>query len=272
MKKLVKLEKEILVIIMTIFVIIIITFINSFYSNAFASNNVVTEADCRLCHCYDVHDTHHLLVDNNGYECLDCHPMVWSDELQGYYTEVIRDCIVCHGNVVGDRHHLLVDGGGYECLDCHQMVWNDEIQGYIIELILDCTVVHSQENVPPVANSGEDKTVNVGQEVTFSGNQSYDPDGTIVDYMWNFGDDSTATGITVTHSYSSGGNYTVTLTVTDNDGATGTDSAVVSVSEMPTSQEICNDGLDNDGDNKIDCDDRDCKKDPGCPQGGKKKK
>ena len=36
----------------------------------------------------------------------------------------------------------------------------------------------------------------------------------------------------------------------------------------PTSPEVCNDGIDNDGDRKTDCADRDCRKDPACTDGG----
>jgi PKD repeat protein len=51
---------------------------------------------------------------------------------------------------------------------------------------------------------------------------SFDPNGTVVDYAWSFGDGSTATGATVDHLYAQDGVYTVTLTVTDNDGLTDT--------------------------------------------------
>jgi hypothetical protein len=56
----------------------------------------------------------------------------------------------------------------------------------------------------------------VGQPVTFSAqvDTSGVPPGTAVQIEWNFGDGGTATGQTVTHTYSAPGTYTVTLTVT----------------------------------------------------------
>lgn len=60
--------------------------------------------------------------------------------------------------------------------------------------------------------------------VHFDGSASSDPDGTIVSYLWNFGDGSAAgQGAQVDHTYSAPGNFTVTLTVTDNQGAPGSD-------------------------------------------------
>jgi hypothetical protein len=84
-------------------------------------------------------------------------------------------------------------------------------------------------NIPPVADAGPDQTAAFGATVTFNGSGSYDPDGSIVSYGWNFGDGSTGTGEITTHAYSTDGTYTVTLTVTDNDGATGNDTAIVTV-------------------------------------------
>jgi len=63
----------------------------------------------------------------------------------------------------------------------------------------------------------------------FDGSGSSDPDGTIVSYEWDFGDGATGSGITVSHTYVAAGDYTVMLTVTDDDGATDGDSQVVSV-------------------------------------------
>ena len=81
----------------------------------------------------------------------------------------------------------------------------------------------------PVANAGLDRNVNVNDVVNFDASLSYDPDGNIVSYSWDFGDGTTATGLTTTHSYTSQGTYTVTLTVTDNDGLISTDTAIVNV-------------------------------------------
>ncbi|TWD83284.1 PKD repeat protein [Kribbella amoyensis] len=66
----------------------------------------------------------------------------------------------------------------------------------------------------------------------FSGTGSSDPDGSIATYEWDFGDGSTATGATPSHTYTAPGSYTVTLTVTDNEGATGTDSRPLTVSDV----------------------------------------
>jgi PKD repeat protein len=61
----------------------------------------------------------------------------------------------------------------------------------------------------------------------FDGRGSSDPDGTITGYAWEFGDGTTGTGSTVSHTYPSAGDYTARLTVTDNRGGTATVSKTV---------------------------------------------
>ena len=74
-------------------------------------------------------------------------------------------------------------------------------------------------NQGPIANAGSDKVAYSLQKITFDGSGSYDPDGMIKNYSWSFGDNSKAYGKVVSHTYLDDGNYTVTLTVTDDQGA-----------------------------------------------------
>lgn len=63
----------------------------------------------------------------------------------------------------------------------------------------------------------------------FNGSGSYDSDGRIVAYEWNFGDGSpVVSGPTANHSYTNAGNYTATLKVTDNGGLTSFKSLAIS--------------------------------------------
>lgn len=64
--------------------------------------------------------------------------------------------------------------------------------------------------------------------VQFTGSQSYDP-GTIVSYLWDFSDGTTSTAADPFKVFTEPGDHVVTLTVTDNDGLTGTASRVISV-------------------------------------------
>lgn len=72
-----------------------------------------------------------------------------------------------------------------------------------------------------------------GLTVTVDGSGSTDPDGTIVSYAWSWGDLSTdAAGPTANHTYPAPGNYSVRLTVTDNEGLSAEASRVVTVERL----------------------------------------
>ncbi|HWR62846.1 MAG TPA: PKD domain-containing protein, partial [Candidatus Thermoplasmatota archaeon] len=72
----------------------------------------------------------------------------------------------------------------------------------------------------------------VNSIILFDGSLSYDPDGSISNYFWDFGDNSNANGKTANHSYLEAGTYTITLTVTDNRTATNTDTTTCVIREL----------------------------------------
>jgi PKD repeat protein len=82
----------------------------------------------------------------------------------------------------------------------------------------EVTVTAPAANVAPTASFTATTT---GLTVNVDGRASSDTDGTIASYAWNFGDGTTGTGATTSKTYAAAGTYRVTLTVTDNGGATG---------------------------------------------------
>jgi PKD repeat protein len=96
-------------------------------------------------------------------------------------------------------------------------------------------IVAQPVNRPPVADANGPYTGTVGDSITFDGSASNDPDGSIVDYSWDFGDGNTGSGETPTHTYNSDGNYTATLTVTDDAGdtASATTTASIGAGNLP---------------------------------------
>jgi PKD repeat protein len=84
------------------------------------------------------------------------------------------------------------------------------------------------ENKPPTAVATATPTSGtVPLTVSFDGSQSADSDGSIATYEWTFGDGSTADGKTASHAYIGAGDYTATLIVTDDKGATGTTTVII---------------------------------------------
>jgi PKD repeat protein len=73
----------------------------------------------------------------------------------------------------------------------------------------------------------------VGQQVTFDGFASVDPDGSIATYIWQFGDGVVAFGQVATHAYEHAGVYTVKLTVMDEDNLVDDDVGTITVASAP---------------------------------------
>lgn len=89
--------------------------------------------------------------------------------------------------------------------------------------------------VAPAANQSPTasfSSVLTGLSVSLDGTGSTDPDGSIASYSWDLGDGTTATGETTTHTYATPGSYSVTLTVTDDQGSTDTRTSSVIVAPL----------------------------------------
>ncbi|WP_454699174.1 PKD domain-containing protein [Arthrobacter humicola] len=79
------------------------------------------------------------------------------------------------------------------------------------------SVASGGSNVPPTASFTSSCS---NLTCAFDTSASTDPDGTIAGYAWDFGDGTSGTGPSPSHAYATAGSCNVTLTVTDNGGAT----------------------------------------------------
>lgn len=110
---------------------------------------------------------------------------------------------------------------------------------YTVELVVDdgnggsdsatagAEVTAPPVNIAPVADPGGPYTGEPGQMITFDGSASADPNGDALTYRWDFGDGSTGSGATPTHSYAAAGTYVISLVV--NDGELGSAAATTMV-------------------------------------------
>jgi PKD repeat protein len=105
----------------------------------------------------------------------------------------------------------------------------------------------SVTNLPPVAIISSDKnSVFTEEAIQFSGDDSYDPEGDALDYLWNFGDNQTSSLKSPQHSWGEAGRYTVTLTVEDGNGQEGTSSKSIEIKSLgPSAQFIFEDDSGN---------------------------
>ncbi len=129
-----------------------------------------------------------------------------------------------NGDGIGDVPSCYYCSPNGVCIECDYHPLIEPIENY--------TFVFASENKSPVANfSFTPALPTAGETVTFDASSSYDPDGYIVSYSWDFGDGSTTTttSSTIQHTYSSPGTYTVTLIVTDNDGYTNSTSKQIDI-------------------------------------------
>ena len=94
------------------------------------------------------------------------------------------------------------------------------------------TATHSftVTNLPPVSKITSDvNSLFVGEKIQLSGEESYDPEGGALDFLWNFGDNNEFEGVEGSHSYEQPGKYIVTLKITSKDGVSSTNQTMITV-------------------------------------------
>ncbi len=111
---------------------------------------------------------------------------------------------------------------------------------------VSATPTSDADTTPPTADAGEDKTVNVGEEITLDASGSSDNNG-IDNYNWDLDNGDTRTGEQVTYTYDETGTYDVELTVTDEAGNTDTDTITITVEEVDSTDDGDTDDGDDDG-------------------------
>jgi len=130
--------------------------------------------------------------------------------------------------VLGEVHKYTIEGGA---LSSGQATIN-------VGIDLDSDGIFDAEETlrPPIASFHfSPSEVHVNQRIEFDASQSYDVDGEIVLYQWNFGGGDISTGKTTMHAYSIAGEYVMMLVVVDNDGVASSRLSIIQVEETPSS-------------------------------------
>ncbi|HJH27874.1 MAG TPA: hypothetical protein C5S37_14190, partial [Methanophagales archaeon] len=152
----------------------------------------------------------YILSNNNIWKCLSTNESdIWSFHTGSGLVQIASDTGTGYAKITQP-----LDAGTYYVKVKEK---NDNaVDSYNIKLLVGGSPYASFTHTPSLG-------LTTGN-ITFNGSDSYDPEGSISSYSWDFnasnGIQEDAAGVEVTHQYTTAGNYTVTLTVT---GTSGTD-------------------------------------------------
>jgi len=167
---------------------------------------------------------------------------IWNSTKKITYTYNGKQYTNYLGNYWSDYTGNDSDGDGIG--DTPYIIDSDKDNYPLMERFENYIGVTPVPNQPPVANFTyyPEKPV-VNQSVTFDASSSYDPDGKIMNYEWDFGDGNitNTTHEIIKHSYSEAGSYEVTLTVTDDKGAKNSTTKMITVMPAKPSVSISTD-------------------------------
>lgn len=107
--------------------------------------------------------------------------------------------------------------------------------GSVGQYFINGTVATTGPQTPVATPLATPSTVGVGGNIVFDGSGSFDPDGgSILSYQWTFSDGASASTANVTRTLGTAGNFTATLTVSDNEGQTASATIPYNVNTPPT--------------------------------------
>jgi len=123
------------------------------------------------------------------------------------------------------------DGKSYCLLSSGEWVWTDAPSPGEEN-------VYATNNEPPAAKIEAVAEARVGMEISFDASDSSDPNGDPLEYLWDFGDGNTAEGIEAQHAYQKMGSFSVTLTVSDPEGASTEAGTIIIISDYDYAQKV----------------------------------
>ncbi|HUP51616.1 MAG TPA: PKD domain-containing protein, partial [Longimicrobiales bacterium] len=97
-------------------------------------------------------------------------------------------------------------------------------------------VIHTDNDFPVAVAAADPTSGDAPLLVSFTGSGSSDADGQIVTYAWTFGDGGSSDVANPQHTYTTAGDYTATLTVTDDGGAQASATVDVTVTAPPDTE------------------------------------
>jgi len=161
--------------------------------------------------------------DPNGY-----FPDIESSEISGYHEIML----------VGWKDDPSVGNGGYWiCKNSWGADWgydgffNIEYNSLEMDLWDFTWLDYDADDYDwhPIVDTGGPYSIYVYEDIIFDASDSLDVEGDILSFEWDFGDGTRGDGESIVHSYKEQGEYVVTLTVTDGEGLTSSETTVARV-------------------------------------------